>query len=250
MDEPLKILLLFGVGTISGFINIMAGGGSTLTLPLLIFLGLDASVANGTNRIGLLSQNLSGVLSFRKENVSQIKLSLKMALFTLPGAAIGAFYATKISDAFFEKILGVVMIGIVITMMVPSSKEFVTEKLTGKVPWLIYPIMFLLGFYGGFIQVGIGFLLMIAIHRVLRMSLLYVNLHKVFIVLIYTIPAILVFAFTGNVNWVYGISLAVGTSFGAWWSAKIAVKKGEKIIKIFLIIAMIIMSLKLLGAFW
>jgi len=249
MTEPIKILLLFGVGTISGFINIMAGGGSTLTLPLLIFLGLDASVANGTNRIGLLSQNLSGVLSFRKENVSQIKLSLKMSLFTLPGAIIGAFYATKISDAFFQKILGVVMIGIVITMMIPNSKDYVTEKITGKVPWLIYPIMFLLGFYGGFIQIGIGFLLMIALHRVLQMSLLYVNLHKVFIVMIYTIPAIIIFALTGNINWVYGLSLAAGTSFGAWWSAKVAVKKGEKMIRVFLIIAIIIMSLKLLGVF-
>ena len=141
------------------------------------------------------------------------------------------------------------MIGIVITMMVPHSKEYIEEKITGKVPWLIYPIMFALGFYGGFIQVGIGFLLMISLHRVLRMSLLYVNLHKVFIVLMYTIPVLLIFAFTGNVNWFYGLSLAAGTSLGAWWSAKIAVKRGEKVIKIILVIAIIIMSTKLLGVF-
>jgi len=249
MNDFLEILLLFGVGTISGFINVMAGGGSTLTLPVLIFLGLDASLANGTNRIGLLFQNVSGVLSFNKENVSQLKLSLKLSLFTLPGAIIGAFYATKIDDLLFQKILAIVMIGIVITMMVPHSKEYIEEKITGKVPWLIYPIMFALGFYGGFIQVGIGFLLMISLHRVLKMSLLYVNLHKVFIVLVYTIPAILVFAFTNNVNWFYGLSLGMGTSFGAWWSAKIAVKKGEKVIKIILVIAIIIMSTKLLGVF-
>ena len=249
MNDYLVILLLFGVGTISGFINIMAGGGSTLTLPVLIFLGLDASLANGTNRIGLLFQNVSGVLSFNKENVSQLKLSIKLSLFTLPGAIIGAFFATKIDDLLFQKILGIVMIGIVITMMVPHSKEYIEEKITGKVPWLIYPIMFALGFYGGFIQVGIGFLLMISLHRVLRMSLLYVNLHKVFIVLMYTIPVLLIFAFTGNVNWFYGLSLAAGTSLGAWWSAKIAVKRGEKVIKIILVIAIIIMSTKLLGVF-
>ena len=249
MPELLKILLLFMVGTLTGFINVMAGGGSTLILPLLIFFGLDASVANGTNRIGLLSQNLFGILSFKKENISQFKLSLKMAAFTLPGAIIGAIYATKISNEAFQKLLGIVMIGIVITMMIPSSKKFVNEKIIGKVPWLIYPIMFALGFYGGFIQVGIGFLLMIALHRVLKMNMVYVNFHKVFIVMFYTIPALIIFMVTGNINWIYGISLAAGTGLGAWWSAKIAVRKGEKVIKIVLTIAILIMSLKLLNVF-
>jgi uncharacterized membrane protein YfcA len=249
LNEVWKILLLFLVGNLTGFINVMAGGGSTLILPLLIFFGLDASVANGTNRIGLLSQNLFGILSFKKEKVSQFKLSLKMALFTLPGAIIGAIYATKISNAVFEKLLGVIMIGIVITMMVPSSKKYVNKKILGKVPWLIYPIMFALGFYGGFIQVGIGFLLMIALHRVLKMNMLYVNFHKVFIVMVYTIPALIIFAVTGNINWIYGISLGAGTGLGAWWSAKVAVRKGEKVIKLVLTIAILIMSLKLLGVF-
>lgn len=247
MDGFLEVLLLFGVGIITGFINVMAGGGSTITLPVLIFLGLDSSVANGTNRIGLLSQNLFGILSFKKENVSQLKLSVKLSLFTLPGAIIGAFYATKIDDILFQKILGVVMIGIVFTMLIPNSKDFVKEKISTKLPWAIYPVMFALGFYGGFIQVGIGFLLMLSLHRILHLGLLYVNLHKVFIVLIYTIPALIVFTFTGNVNWFYGISLAAGTSVGAWWSAKLAVKRGEKIIKGVLIVAIIVMSYKLIA---
>lgn len=249
MYEIWKILLLFLVGTMTGFINVMAGGGSTLILPLLIFFGLDASVANGTNRVGLLSQNLFGILSFRKEKVSQFKLSIKMALFTLPGAIIGAFYATQISNEAFEKLLGVVMIGVVLTMMIPSSKKYVNEKILGKIPWLIYPVMFALGFYGGFIQVGIGFLLMIALHRVLKMNMLYVNFHKVFIVMFYTIPALIIFVITGNVDWIYGISLSAGTGLGAWWSAKVAVRKGEKVIKLVLTIAILIMSLKLLGIF-
>ena len=249
MNDFLEVLLLFGVGTITGFINVMAGGGSTLTLPILIFLGLDSSMANGTNRIGLLSQNLFGILSFKKENVSQLKLSVKLSLFTLPGAIIGAFYATKIDDVLFQKILGIVMIGIVFTMLIPNSKHYVEEKITKKLPWAIYPVMFALGFYGGFIQVGIGFLLMISLHRILQLSLLYVNLHKVFIVLIYTIPALLIFAITGNVNWFYGLSLAGGTGLGAWWSAKVAVKKGENVIKGFLIVAIIIMAYKLLIGF-
>lgn len=249
MNDFLEVLLLFGIGNITGFINVMAGGGSTLTLPILIFLGLDAPVANGTNRLGILFQSIFGTLSFRNQKVSQIRLSLKLSLVTLPGAIIGAFYSTKIENDLFEKILGVVMIGIVFTMLVPNSKSVLKGIVEDKLPWLIYPAMFALGFYGGFIQVGIGFLLMISLQHILKLNLVYVNFHKVFIVLIYTIPALLIFIITDNINWFYGISLATGNGFGAWWAAKVAVKKGEGVIKGFLIVAIIIMSFKLLGGF-
>ena len=249
MEQIVVVLSLFSIGVLTSVINIMVGGGSTLTLPILIFFGLDAPVANGTNRIGILSQSLFGMLSFRKEKVSQLKLSLKLGLLTLPGAIIGAIYSTKIENELFEKMLGIVMIGIVFTMLVPNSKNYFKEKILEKLPWLIYPTMFLLGFYGGFIQVGIGFLLMIALHHILKLNLVYVNLHKVVIVLIYTIPALLIFILTNNINWFYGISLASGNGLGAWWGAKLAVKKGEKIIKIFLMAAILIMSTKLLGVF-
>jgi uncharacterized membrane protein YfcA len=249
MPDYYAVPLLFIAGFITSFINVMAGGGSTLTLPILIFLGLDAPVANGTNRLGILSQSIFGTLSFRNQKVSQIRLSLKLSLVTLPGAIIGAFYSTKIENDLFEKILGVVMIGIVFTMLVPNSKSVLKEIVEDKLPWLIYPAMFALGFYGGFIQVGIGFLLMITLQHILKLNLVYVNFHKIFIVLIYTIPALFIFIITDNINWFYGISLAVGNGFGAWWAAKVAVRKGEKVIKIFLIIAIIIMSIKLLGGF-
>lgn len=249
MNIYLEILLLFSAGVFTSFINVMAGGGSTLTLPILIFLGLDAPVANGTNRLGILSQSIFGALSFHNQKVSQIKLSVKLSLLTLPGAIIGAFYSTKIENELFEKILGLVMIGIVVTMLIPNSKVVLKDKILEKLPWAIYPSMFALGFYGGFIQVGIGFLLMLTLHNILKLNLVYVNYHKVLIVLIYTIPALLIFIFTDNINWLYGISLSAGSGIGAWWAAKAAVKKSEKIIKIILIVAIIIMSFELLVGF-
>jgi len=249
MNDLHSLLLLFVVGIITGFMNVMAGGGSSITLPILIFLGLDSSLANGTNRIGLLFQNISAVLSFKRENISHLKLSFKMGLFTIPGAILGAIYATKIDDALFQKILGIVMIGIVFTMLIPNTKKCIEEKIIKKKPWIIYPVMFGLGFYGGFIQVGIGFLLMAALHRILCLGMVFVNSHKVFIVLMYTIPALIVFFITGNINWIYGFSLAGGTIIGGWWSAKISVRKGERIIKFVLIVAIAIMAVKLLGGY-
>ncbi|NIP55320.1 MAG: TSUP family transporter, partial [Phycisphaerae bacterium] len=98
MPEYIELLILFGVGILTGVINVMAGGGSSLTLPALIFLGLDSAAANGTNRVGILIQSLFATLSFRKEKVSEINLSLKLAALTIPGAVLGALLAVRISD--------------------------------------------------------------------------------------------------------------------------------------------------------
>jgi uncharacterized membrane protein YfcA len=241
--------LLFIIGIIAGFINVMAGGGSTLTLPALIFLGLDSALANGTNRVAILIQNLFAVYSFKREKYQRFKLSLKMSLFTLPGAAAGALIAVKISDRGFQTILGIVMIGIIISMIIPRSKIEHTGTDNKKIsPW-IYAAMVFIGFYGGFIQVGVGFIIMAALHYLLQVNLVHVNMHKVFIIFIYTIPAIIIFIFTNNINWELGLTLAAGNALGAWWAAKFSVKKGEGIIKIILIIVVLIMSLKLLNVF-
>ena len=200
MSDIESIILLFVIGTIAGVINVMAGGGSTLTLPALIFLGLDGTVANGTNRIAILIQNIFAVYSFKKEKFSKFNLSLKMSLFTLPGALIGAIAASKIEGAVFEKILGIVMIGIIITMVIPQKRKNYVEEIT-KIPWVVYLAMFGIGFYGGFIQVGVGFILMAALHYLLKENLVLVNVHKVFIVFIFTIPAFIVFVMTDSPLW-------------------------------------------------
>ena len=248
MPEYLDFLILFGVGIAAGVINVMAGGGSSLTLPALIFIGLDSAAANGTNRIGILIQSVSATLSFRREKISGAKLGLKLAAFTLPGAVLGALIAVRIEDLWFERILGIVMIGVIISMFVPQAKYDITT-VEGKKTWLVYPAMFAVGFYGGFIQVGVGFLIMAALYHLLRMNLLFVNMHKVFITMIFTVPALLIFILTDNVNWVLGLVLAAGNALGAWWAARLSVKGGEKIIRYVLVVAIFIISLKLLGLF-
>lgn len=248
MSELLKLGILFFTGAVAGFINVNAGGGSSLTLPILIFLGLDSSVANGTNRIGILVQTFSSISSFKKQQYHDFKTSFTLACFALPGAIAGALISVKLSDSSFQKILGIIMIGIVFSMIFSSKKK---EQISydSKPNWWLYPAMIGVGFYGGFIQVGVGFLLMASLYYLLKVSLIRVNMHKVFIVFIYTIPALLVFILTKNIHWVFGIVLALGMALGGWWGAKTAVKGGEKVIRLVLIAAIIIMSLKLLGLF-
>ncbi len=244
-----RLFLLFGVGTIAGFMNVMAGGGSSLTLPALIFLGLDGAMANGTNRVAILLQNVFAVLSFRKRNVHRYGESFKLAVMTLPGAILGAFIAVNISDQWFKKVLSIVLIGIVISMFFAPKKREESATEESEKSWLIYPAMFGIGLYGGFIQAGVGFLFMAALYHILKLNLVHVNMHKVFIIMIYTLPVLAIFVITGKVDWVLGLSLAAGNSFGAWWGAHFAVKGGEKIIRCVLALAILLMALKLLGLF-
>lgn len=245
MPEYLEILILFCVGIVAGVINVMAGGGSSLTLPALIFIGLDSSVANGTNRIGILLQSLSATLSYRQEKISEIEKSVKLAALTLPGAVLGALVSLKISNEWFDRILGLVMIGIIVSMLIPQKFEVITNG--ERKSRLIYPIMFAVGFYGGFIQVGVGFLIMAALYHLLRMNLIRVNMHKVFITMLFTIPTLIIFIWTGNVNWVFGLSLAAGNVIGGWWAARFSIKGGEKAVRYVMVLAIFIIALKLLG---
>ena len=204
MTDFMQLIIIFFVGLAAGFINVNAGGGSALTLPTLIFFGLDASIANGTNRIAILFQNISAVSSFKQEQYSQFKLSFKLGLMTLPGAIIGAYFAINISNEAFEIILALIMIGVIISMIIPRKEIDVSSNGEGKQSWLVFLSMFGIGFYGGFIQVGVGFLLMAALHHLMKLNLVYVNMHKVFVVLLYTFPALIIFIISDNIDWILG----------------------------------------------
>lgn len=242
--------LLIGVGILSGFLNVSAGGGSTLTLPLLIFMGLDGTLANGTNRVAILIQNISSVTTFQKSRGYRTALSVKQSLWTIPGAIAGSFFATNISDEVFRTVLGVIIIGVIVTLIVPRRLLW-TERRTEnrRESALIYPALLFIGFYGGFIQVGVGFLFMAALYHLMKYDLVTVNMQKVFIVLLYTIPALCIFAMSGDVDWIIGLTLAAGSATGGWIAARVSLKHGEPVIRIALVAALLLMSLKLLNVF-
>lgn len=248
--EPLYLLLVFAAGTLSGIINVMAGGGSALTLPLLIFLGLDGAMANGTNRVAIFVQSIFAVWSFRQQKMHQFRESLRLSAWTLPGGVLGALAALKIGDEWFERILAIVLIWVIISMFAsPGNRSGAAGPPDPRWRWLVYPAMLAIGFYGGFIQVGVGFMLMAALFHLLKMNLVEVNMHKVFIVMIFTIPALAIFIIGGKVDWWWGLSLAAGNSLGGWWAARVSVKKGERVIRWVLFAAMLLMAARLLGVF-
>ncbi len=244
-NQIFSFFVLFLVGLLSSLLNINAGGGSTLTLPALIFLGLDTATANGTNRLGILIQNTSAIYSYKKENYSDFKTSIKLSLVAIPGAIFGAFYAIEINDKVYKTILSVVLLFVIVSLFIPRKK--IQVNFTEKISIWVYISLFFAGFYAGVVQAGIGFLLMTILYNIQKMEIVHVNMHKVFIVVVYTIPVIAIFIFSGKINWFLGLALASGTAIGARTAVKLQVSKGEKIIKPILIIVLLIMAAKLVN---
>lgn len=243
----LDAVLIMGVGLFAGAINTMAGGGSLLSLPILIFMGLPPAVANATNRVAIFSQNIFAVAGFRSKGVSEFKYSFILGLSALVGAIIGAKLAVDIKGDVFNKIVAIVMVIVVLATisgkLKPNDSKDESTKMSSKIIGAI--TFFFIGIYGGFIQAGVGFLIMASLSAIHGFSLVKINSMKVFIVLVYTISALGVFIYEGKVNWLYGIVLAVGNSTGAWFASRWSVDKGDKVIKIFLVIAVIALSIKL-----
>lgn len=229
------------VGMIAGAVNVVAGGGSLLTLPLMIFLGLDPATANGTNRVALLMQNATAVRTFRRLGLSDLRLSATMGLCTVPGAALGAVAAVEIAPEAFRIVLAAVMVGAGVAILVPPS----SRPSARRRPVWAHLAMVGIGFYGGFIQAGVGFLLMAALRRLLVLDLLRVNMHKVAVVLMYTVPSLVVFAVTDHVSWLAGLALGVGNAAGGWAGTRLQVRRGEQVVRIVLVVAVAVMAVRL-----
>ena len=243
----LHVLLLFGTGIAAGFLNTVAFGGSLLALPVLIFLGLPTAVANGTNRIAIFCQNFSAIVGFRRKGVSDFNYSILLAIPAVIGAVIGATIAVDIKDAVFNLILAVVMITmLVLTLINPTErlKDRIESKDTrSKIIAMV--IFFFIGIYGGFIQAGVGLLVITALRLLTGIDLVRTNAIKVFVIFFYTVVALGIFIIKDKVNWYLGPTLAIGNACGAWLGSHWAVEKGDKWIKVVLIVAVLAFAIRL-----
>ncbi|MCK5731004.1 MAG: sulfite exporter TauE/SafE family protein [Draconibacterium sp.] len=245
------ILALIGTGLAAGFININAGGGSMLVLPLLMFIGLPANVANGTLRIAILFQNIVAVNTFKKQKILDVKTDYKLVFPAIIGAVVGAFFAVEIDEALLKKVIAGLMIGMFL-LVVLKPEVWVKEQVgtvNQKPTILQYIIFFFIGLYGGFIQMGVGFLLLAGLVLGSGYDLVKANAVKVFIVLIYTAFTLGIFIYHGHVDFVAGLILAVGNMIGAWLGAHFSIKGGAKYVRYVLILALVIVTLNLFGVF-
>jgi len=240
---------IIGVGIFAGFINTLAGSGSLLTLPLLMFLGLPANVANGTNRIAIFFQNLVGVSSFRHQKVLSFKYGLQLGIPAVAGSLLGAVVAVQFNEEIMSRIIGF-LLGFMFFLILFKPNKWLNvqrDQIINRPGWIRMVVFFFIGIYGGFIQAGVGFFLLAGLVLESGLDLVKANAVKVFIVLLYTPFALAIFMFHGQVNYSLGIILAVGNMLGAFIGARVAVSWGPRFVRIILLLAIFISALKLLG---
>jgi len=241
-------IILFLVGLVAGTLNVIAGGGSLLSLPVMIFLGLPPTVANGTNRVAILIQNIGASWSFhRKGLVSREWLLLAVPPAVL-GAVMGTVAAVHIGELEFQRVLAVILVVAALWSIwnpIELQAEGNAELPVGIRRWAFIAAFFLIGAYGGFIQAGIGFILLAATSAA-GFNLIRGNALKVTVVLAFTPLALVLFAWNGKVDWAMGFALAAGNFLGGLAGVHLQVLKGHKWVQGVVTVVIVIFALRFL----
>lgn len=243
--------LVVGAGFLAGVINTLAGSGSLVTLPVLIFIGLPATVANGTNRVGVLLQNVVATASYQRSGVLDWRGALILSVTAVAGSVLGAQIAVNLNEELMRRAIGVVMVLMLLVIIVQPKRwlQGTLQTLEGWPDWKQFLTMFGIGVYGGFIQAGVGIFILAALVLSVGYDLVRANAVKIIIVLVFTISALVVFARNGQVDWGAGLLLGLGNMAGAWWAARLAVQKGAAWVRQLLIAIVAFSAAYLLGIF-
>ena len=222
----MELTLLAVAGVASGALNVVAGGGSFLILPILLFMGLPASLANGTNRVGVLTQNVAGIIGFHGHGAMEWPWALKASVPAVIGACFGVWAALAVPDFAFRRVLSVAMVVVTVWSLINRQRPAGQDAIKPASHWVVILGFFVVGLYGGFIQAGVGFLVL-AITTFAGMDLVRGNAVKLLSVMLLTVISLIVFAGAGQVDWPRGIALGIGNWAGAMIGVRMAVLKGH-----------------------
>lgn len=245
------LALIIASGLAAGFINAISGGGAMLTVPVLIFIGLPPGIANGTNRIAVLVQNVAAIAAYHRLRVIDHRQALSLSVPASIGGLCGALMSVRLNDDLFRTILAIAMLFLVVPILIEpklNTPGVVSEQSTQK-GWFLWLVFFVLGVYGGLLQVGVGIFILVALNSLAGMDLVPANGLKVVVVLCLTLLALVVFIADGKVNWGIGLLMAGANAAGAWFGAHWGVRKGSYWIRVVLVGTVVVMALQLLGAF-
>lgn len=246
-----EAILLIIAGLMVGFINTLAGGGSIISLSLLIMLGLPAPIANGTNRIAIFLQTLAATSSFRQQKVLDAKKALYLGIPSIFGSILGAKIAVDIDEKVFERAIAIILLMMMIIILAKPKRwlkgreELVHRKVN---IWQII-LFFFIGVYGGFIHVGVGYFLLAGIVLGAGYDLVKANAIKVMVVLLYAPFTLLVFILNDQVAYGYGLVMAIGNVSGAIIASRLAVTKGTLFVQWVMVAVILLTSAHLLGIF-
>lgn len=241
--SPLDVLIIAAVGLASGVVNTLAGAGTLVTLPALMFLGLPAPMANATGRVGVVLQSAAATAAYHKNE----RLDLPVALKSLGPACLGALAGAQVSAVLdprlFERIVAVAMLLVLAALLVPWPARL---RPTPR-PALRVPLFLVLGFYGGFLQAGVGLFLLAALRLTDGLDLVSGNAVKALLVLGFTVVALTVFGLHGLVDLPVALALTGGSALGGWIGGHLALRGGTRLIKAALTLTVLASSTRLLG---
>jgi len=243
LDGWIAHAALFVGGLVAGVLNVLAGGGSFLTVPLLIEAGLPPTVANGTNRLGVVLQSLTAADAFRRHGVLETRWSLRAAVPALAGSVLGTLAALVVTDQAFRRILAAVMVAVTLwTLWKPHPGSGVRSRPPG---WLLALGFFGIGIYGGFVQAGVGFLIL-ALTTASGRDLVRGNAIKVLLVALFSALSLAIFAGHGMIAWAPGVSLAAGTVLGGRLGVRWTIVKGHAWLRGVVTVTVLAMAVRLL----
>jgi uncharacterized membrane protein YfcA len=240
--------ILIAGGVAAGAINTLAGGGSLLTVPLLVMVGLPGTVANGTNRFGILAQSAVAVWRFRAAGVEEWSAAASLLAPLGLGSLVGAYAIANVADETFNRLFGLVMIGVLVptlrrrTPPAPGPEKPEAQLWSLPVRWAVF---FAIGLYGGAFQAGVGIVMLVALSHA-GFDLVRANALKLVVVGALTLVAFPVFLFKGQVAWIPALVIAVGFGAGGALGAKLAVAGGERLIRPVMAVAVIALAGRML----
>lgn len=223
----------------------MAGGGSLLTVPLLVFADVPGNAANGSNRVGVLAGSLSASDTFRRLGVAGWAGIGRILVPTVIGALVGSVLVSQLPDDDFERVFGLLMVPILALSLIRPDPVKLQNRPQWP-GWVRAAVFFAAGVYGGSIQAGIGLLLIVVLTRS-GIDIVTTNHIKVIVTFVYSIFVLPIFIFNGYVHWLPAAVLAAGLVVGAFVGARITVAGGERVVRPVLVVAVIAMSGRLLG---
>lgn len=242
-----EIVLLLISGVLVGIINTLGGGGSVITMSLFMAMGMPIGIANGTNRIAVLLQNLSATISFLRKGMLHIKSGLLLSIPAILGNILGAMVATEVSEALFKVCLSVVLVVILIYLVLGKDNEQVTGGHGLKIKWWHYIWFFIIGFYGGYIYIGLGFLILAITIWTMNLDIVTANVIKGFVIFLSTPFALAVFIYNNQVEWGAGLLHGVGNIVGAVMASHWAMSWGVKFVRWFTLAIIVVFFFDLMG---
>ncbi|GEK29977.1 UPF0721 transmembrane protein [Kurthia zopfii] len=243
LDPQLLIILLIA-GFVAAFIDSVVGGGGLIGLPALLYLGLSPAASIATNKLAGMVGSLTSTITFYRSGKLDIRAGLKYFPLTFFGGLIGAF-AVHIMDPEMLKPLMLIMLALVLVYTV-FKKDWgsieVKKDHTPQKMFLFIVVIFLIGFYDGFLGPGTGSFLIFAFltmgHDFLKAAgnAKLMNFGS-------NLAALIMFAFLGQINYAYGIPMAFAQIFGAIVGSRFAIRKGSGYVRgLFIFVTVVLLA--------